>query len=72
MRHRECLGAGEVTTTTTLLCQHHEYAISCHFPYYFTLYISDNTAKKSELKTKKVGTCQDDDFFALLSSYGAF
>ena len=56
----------------TLLCQHHEYAISCHFPYYFTLYISDNTAKKSELKTKKVGTCQDDDFFALLSTFRAF
>ena len=56
----------------TSLPAYHEYAISCHFPYYFTLYISDNTAKKSELKTKKVGTCQDDDFFALLSPYGAF
>ena len=31
-----------------------------------------NTAKKSELKTKKVGTCQDDDFFALLSTFRAF
>ena len=50
----------------TSLPAHHEYAISCHFPYYFTLYISDNTAKKSELKTEKVGTCQDDDFFCFV------